>query len=362
MKRALIILSLAVLVGAGLWWWLGTTSSPPADGPESTAARLTAKAQRRDIEAAVVASGFVRPVISSEIKAEVSGKISRIHVEIGQSVRKDDLLVDLDPTLARADRDEAARNVQLQRLNAEKLARDRSRTEALRAREFVSAKELEDAITAHEVAKLQLEVTQSRLEKSEENLRRVSIRAPHDGVVSDIGVLEGQIAVGAQSINSGTLLMKVSAVDPLRVDINLNEFDATRVEVGRDTILTFDSMPGVRREGKVSFLAPFGSADVKDKDVRVFPCQIGFGSGGGVRPGISANARIRIASVKGAVAVPVSAVFIEETDRYVYVRGAGSSWERRRIEAGMSDAGWTEVTQGLAEGEVVSLVRPAGAR
>jgi RND family efflux transporter MFP subunit len=362
MKRPAVLSLLAVAAAGALWWWLAPSAGPAPGGPESAASRLVAKAERRDIESAVVASGFVRPVVSSEIKAEVSGKIAKIHVEAGQAVRKDDLLVDLDPTLARADRDESARNVQLQRLNVEKLARDRSRTEALRAREFVSAKEMEDAVTAHEVAKLQLEVAQSRLEKAEENLRKVSIRAPHDGVVSDLGVLEGQIAVGAQSINSGTLLMKVSAVDPLRVDINLNEFDATRIELGRDAVLTFDSMPGVRREGKVTFLAPFGTADAKDKEVRVFPCQIGFGSGGGVRPGISANARILLATAKGVVAVPVSAVFIEETGRFVFVRGSRGEWQRRAIEAGLSDAGWTEVTKGLAEGEVVSLVRPAGLR
>lgn len=362
MKRTAVLSLLAVAAAGALWWWLAPAGGPAPEGPGSAASRLVAKAERRDIESAVVASGFVRPVVSSEIKAEVSGKIARILVEIGQSVRKDDLLVELDPTLARADRDESARNVQLQRLNVEKLARDRARTEALRAREFVSAKEMEDAVTAHEVSKLQLEVAQSRLEKAEENLRKVSIRAPHDGVVSDLGVLEGQIAVGAQSINSGTLLMKVSAVDPLRVDINLNEFDATRIELGRAAAVTFDSMPGVRREGKVTFLAPFGTADAKDKEVRVFPCQIGFGSGGGVRPGISANARILVASVKGAVAVPVSAVFIEESGRFVFVRGPRGDWERRSIEAGLSDAGWTEVTKGLAEGDVVSLVRPAGQR
>lgn len=361
MKRTAVLSLLAVVAAAALWWWL-VPASRPAAGPESAASRLVAKAERRDIESAVVASGFVRPVVSSEIKAEVSGKIARIHVDIGQSVRKDDLLVELDPTLARADRDESARNVQLQRLNVEKLARDRARTEALRAKEFVSAKEMEDAVTAHEVGKLQLEVAQSRLEKAEENLRKVSIRAPHDGVVSDLGVLEGQIAVGAQSINSGTLLMKVSAIDPLRVDINLNEFDATRIELGRDATVTFDSMPGVRREGKVTFLAPFGTADAKDKEVRVFPCQIGFGSGGGVRPGISANARILIATAKAVVAVPVSAVFIEDSGRFVYVRGPRGEWQRRPIEAGLSDAGWTEVAQGLAEGDVVSLVRPAGQR
>lgn len=362
-RRPLLLAALAVAaVGAAAWFLLAAPADRGESGsPADAVSRLTARAVRRDIESAVVVSGFVRPVLTSEIKAEVSGKVAKLPVVIGQVVRKDQLLVELDPTLARADREEAARNLQLQRLNVDKLARDRGRAEALRAREFVSAKELEDAVTAHEVGKLQFEVAQARLDKAEENLRKTVIRAPHGGIVTDVGILEGQVVVGAQSINSGTLLMKVSDTDPLRVDVNLNEFDAARVAVDRAAELTFDSLPGVRRPGKVSFIAPFGSSDSKDKEVRVFPCQIAFESGFGVRPGISANASILVDKAVGCVAVPVSAIFIEDADRYVYVR-RGDRWERRVVKVGLGDATWSQITEGVAEGDVLSLVRPAAAR
>ena len=361
-NRKLLLGALVLgLLAAG--WYLLAPGRPLGgeSAPLDPASRLTARAVRRDIESTVVVSGFVRPVLTSEIKAEVSGKVARLAVAIGQPVKKDELLVELDPTLAKADQSEAARNLQLQRLNVEKLARDRSRAEALRAKEFVSLKELEDAVTAHEVGKLQLEVIQARLDKAEENLRKTVIRAPHAGIVTDIGILEGQVVVGAQSINSGTLLMKVSDTDPLRVDVNLNEFDAARVSVGRVADLTFDSLPGVHRPGKVSFIAPFGSSDSKDKEVRVFPCQIAFESGFGVRPGISANASILLDKAAGCVAVPVSAIFIEDADRFVYVR-KDDRWERRVVKVGLGDASWSQITEGVSEGDVLSLVRPAGAR
>lgn len=360
--RRKILIAVAVLaVAAG--WYLLAERRPPAAAELSAevASRLTAKAERRDIESCVVVSGFVRPVVTSEIKAEVSGKVAKLAVVIGQPVKKDDLLVELDPTLAKADYDEAARNLQLQRLNIEKLARDRARAEALRAKEFVSAKELEDAVTAHEVGKVQLEVIQARLDKAQENLRKTVIRAPHAGIVTDVGILEGQVVISAQSVNSGTLLMKVSDTDPLRVDVNLNEFDAVRVTLDRVADLTFDSLPGVRRPGKVTFIAPFGTSDSKDKEVRVFPCQISFESGFGVRPGISANASILVDKVAGCVAIPVSAIFIEDADRFVYVR-KGDQWERRVVKLGLSDSNWTQVSEGVAEGDVLSLVRPAGKR
>jgi len=360
MSRLRYILPLVCVIAALAWWlWPKETRGPsPLNDPAS---RLIAKAVKRDIESLVVVSGFVRPVVTSEIKAEASGKVLRLPVVIGQSVKKDELLVELDPTLVKADYDEAARNLQLQKLNVEKLARDRSRAEALRAKEFVSIKELEDAVTAHEVSKVQFEVIQARLDKAAENLRKTIIRAPHAGIVTDVGILEGQVVVGAQSINSGTLLMKVSDTDPLRVDVNLNEFDAARVDTGREADLTFDSLPSLHRPGKVSFIAPFGTSDGVNKEVRVFPCQISFESGFGVRPGISANASIRLDKAVGCIAVPVSAIFIEDADRVVYVR-KGKEWERRLVKVGLGDSTWSQITQGLEDGDVVSLVRPAGSR
>ncbi len=156
--------------------------------------------------------------------------------------------------------------------------------------------------------------------------------------------------------------MTVSDTSVLRVDVNLNEFAATRVELGKDALVTFDSIPGLRKAGKISFMTPFGTADLKVPDLRVFPTQVSFPAGDGVRPGISANITVTVDSVKGCVAVPVSAVFVEGADRLVYVRGADGEWEARKVRLGLSDAGWSQVREGIEPGAVVSLVRPSQVR
>ena len=153
--------------------------------------------------------------------------------------------------------------------------------------------------------------------------------------------------------------MTVSDTSVLRLDVSLNEFAATRVEVGKEALVTFDSIPGLRKTGKISFMTPFGTADLKVPDLRVFPTQVSFAAGDGVRPGISGNVTVTVDSVKGCVAVAVSAVFIDGADRVVYVRNAEGEWEVRKVTLGLSDASWTQVREGLAVGEVVSLVRPA---
>lgn len=365
LKKNLIILTAVALVAAATWYWWPDSAKKGghrAGGPKSGLPQnpIESVVAIRDIEETVDAAGYVRPVIFSDVKAEVSGKIQKIHVKDGQVVKKGAILIELDPLLVKADEDEARRNVQLQALNLEKTTRDLKRAEALREKGFVSDRELQDARTAYEVTKLQCDVAQSRFEKAQENVRKTVIVAPHDGMVSDSNnLVEGQVVIGAQSINSGTLLLRVSDVSVLRVDVNLNEFAATRLSLGREATITFDSLPGLTKKGKVTFLAPFGTPDVKTPDLRVFPCQVSFAAGDGARPGISANLSVLVARETGCLTIPVSAIFVEGNDRIVYAKGESGEWERRSVKLGLSDAGYTQVKSGVQAGETVSLVRQA---
>jgi len=361
MKFLKPLLILAVVGGLAFAFWpkkKGAGRSP--SGAPSTVNE--AKAEKRDIRETIEAAGFVRAVTYSNIRAEVSGKLQKLYVQTGDMVKKDQVLAELDPVLAKADEEEARRTLQLQKFTLEKVTRDLRRSEALREKGFVSEREMLDARTAYEVARLQSEIAQSRLDKASENVRKTVIRAPHDGQISDCTILEGQIVIGAQSINSGTLIMTVSDTSVLRVDVNLNEFAATRVELGKDAAVTFDSIPSLRKSGKITFMTPFGTADLKVPDLRVFPTQVSFAAGDGVRPGISANVTVTVDSVAGCVAVPVSAIFIDGADRIVYVRDAEGEWESRKVKVGLSDAGWSQVKEGLPLGTTVSLIRPALAR
>lgn len=365
LKKTLIILTAVALVAAAaVYWWPDDAKKggPRAGGAKGGAPLnpIESIVAIRDIEETVDAAGYVRPVIFSDVKAEVSGKIQKIHVKDGQIVKKGAILIELDPLLVKADQDEARRNVQLQALNLEKTTRDFKRAEALREKGFVSDRELQDARTAYEVTKLQCDVAQSRFEKAEENVRKTVLVAPHDGTVSDSNnLVEGQVVIGAQSINSGTLLLRVSDISVLRVDVNLNEFAATRLSLGREATITFDSIPGLTKKGQVTFLAPFGTPDVKTPDLRVFPCQVSFAAGDGARPGISANLSVLVAREAGCLSIPVSAIFVEGKDRIVYVKGELGEWERRTVKLGLSDAGYTQVKSGVEVGETVSLVRQA---
>jgi hypothetical protein len=77
-----------------------------------------------------------------------------------------------------------------------------------------------------------------------------------------------------------------------------------------------------------------------------------------VRPGMTANMTIPVASAENVLAIPIAAVFTEQGERYAYVRTGEQQFEMRPIELGISDYQFAQITGGLSDGEVVSLVRP----
>ena len=163
-------LLLAVVVG-GLAFAFWPAKKPVRSGASSSESR----AEKRDIRETVEAAGFVRAVIFSSIRAQVSGPILKLHVQTGDMVKKDQILVELDPVLANADEEQARRTVQLQTFTLERLERDLRRVEVLVKKNFVSEREVLDHRTAYEVAKRQRVIAQAKLDTAVEMVRRTII-------------------------------------------------------------------------------------------------------------------------------------------------------------------------------------------
>ena len=108
---------LAVIGGLTFTFWPNKKSG----ARQPLAPAFEAKAEKRDILETVEAAGFVRAVIYSNIRAEVSGKLQKLYVQTGDMVKKDQVLAELDPVLAKADADEAGRTLQLQKFTLEKI-------------------------------------------------------------------------------------------------------------------------------------------------------------------------------------------------------------------------------------------------
>lgn len=331
------------------------TSAAPRT-PSASAASPAAPVERRDIEEAVEAAGFVESVRAPfDVRAEISGRIARILVDNGVPVKEGDTLVELDDTLPTAELEEATRNEQLSRLELDRAERDLRRQESLFAEGFSTEKAKLDAKTEADFARIRFQVAGTRLGKARVNFAKTVVKAPFDGFVSDLAVSPGQIVSG-----NSTLLMRVYDFSKLRVVANFNEFDAARLALGRPAQVSFDSLPGVCAPGAIGYLSPFAALD---RNLRVFTAKVDFSpKDAPVRPGVSASVRIVTRTARAALCAPVAAVFARGTERFVYVKGPDGAFARRTVRTGLNDSAFVEILEGLADGDTLALTRPPGLR
>ena len=352
MKRLLTTLIVLALLGAGIY---GLVQVLPNGDDKGAADIRTDTTAIRDLKSVVPATGEVLPLLSSTVKSEISGRITEIKIEEGDFVEREQILLELDRTSLETQVREAQRSLEADRLRLEKAKRNYKRLKELYAKQFVGEQEFLDAETDFNLSRLNLEIAQARLEDAEEDLSKTTIRAPHEGIVTLLEVVDGQVISGATSVSNGTDLLTIAQLNELYMEANINEVDVEKLFVGQSALLRFDAIPDFEAEGTINVIAPSAR---KDGNIRVFPIEVVFEvDDSRVRPGISATVEVPVASAEGVVSVLISGVFNEGDSNVAFVK-TRDGWERRDVEVGINNLQFVEVKSGLTDGEKVSLSRP----
>jgi HlyD family secretion protein len=161
---------------------------------------------------------------------------------------------------------------------------------------------------------------------------------------------------GSSGFNSGTEVFTVANLADMVITAHINQADVTRLKVDQEVTVEVEAVPGLKLTGHVDRIAPQATFKngVKGFSVRI----ILKNAEDAVRPGMTANLSIPLISAGNVVAVPLAAVFNDQSERFVYVKTAGDQFERRPVRLGVADYDFAEVTKGLKVGEVVSLIAP----
>lgn len=353
MKYLIILIILAILGGGG---WYTVQKLKEEQQSASDTEDLIIQVEARTIEDVLELSGIVAPVISTEVRSEVTGRIKEVFIEDGDAVTEGQLLIELEKTELQSDVLEAERNYQAQELRVANVLRNLERDQDLFEKGFINESDFLDAETEFKIAEIELQVRQARLDKVREAVNKTGIRAPHAGIVSNFDLRSGEVIIGAESVNSGTRLMVISDPELLYVDSDVNELDVTKVKVGMEAIVRFDALPDAEFEGEVTRIAAYAQ---RENNERVFPVRISFvAEGSEVKEGISANIKLPLHRVVDVPAIKLSAVFRERRDEYVFVKIGEEKYHKRYIETGLRDAFNVEIVSGLKVGDEVSLTEP----
>ena len=290
---------------------------------------------RRDLVAAVTASGKIQPKKKVDISADITGRITRIAVREGDLVQKGQFLLQIDPTIyqanlqrAQAAMSSAEAGAVQARASRDQAQRALQRTKELREQNpnLISQEQLEQAQTAFDIAEANLTaaqhlVEQSRagLQESRDQLAKTHLVAPMAGRVTRLAVEEGEVAVPGTFSRETGLLLTISDLSVIQTKVQVDETDVVRLHMGDSVDVTIDAFPDTTFIGRVtkvsnSAILTAASAAAGQSDRAVdYEVEITLSNPPAeVRPDLSATARIITDTRKQALAIPIIALTVRE--------------------------------------------------
>ena len=346
-------------------------SSPAAESRKKPARPTTAVVASRNISFAISAAGEITPAEQVSVRPEVSGRIDKLPVDIGDKVKKGEILFTLDDQDLQTEKSQrqieiegAKLQVTTARLAMEKTDMAFNRNRDLFEHKLVSkevfennSNELESSKNAQAIAQNNLERSQAALRVVEDKLSKTKIVAPFDCTILTRPVSVGQAVSGASGVNSGTEVLTIADLSELIINAHINQADVTRMAVNQKVQIEVEAVPGLKLFGRLDRIAP--QATIKN-GIKGFATRIIVKNDEttGIRPGMTANLTIPLQSADNVIAIPLAAVFTDQGSRFAYMRD-GEKFVRVPIQIGVSDYDFAEVTKGLVGGETVSLVTPA---
>jgi RND family efflux transporter MFP subunit len=355
MKKWIVILLVLVTGSAVAYKWTDLRDKylRPAklNGPK------TALVESKDIQFSINAAGDIGPADQVSVRPEINGKIESLRVDIGDKVIKGSILFTLDDKDLQTERASRMTEIEGAKLELDRARRNHDRAEQLYKDKLISQELYEDTRTNFELAKNSLDRAQRSLEQVEERLTKTKIAAPFDCTILTRPVSMGQAVSGSGGFNSGTEVLTVANLNEMIINAHINQADVTRLKVGLDVDIEVEAIPGLKLKGGIERLAPQATVrnGIKGFATRVLLKNVDER----VRPGMTANISIPIASASNVLAVPLSAVYTEQGERYVYVR-KGEQFERVPVQIGVADFFFVEVQSGLTAGLEVALEQPPG--
>ena len=379
---------------------------------------------RRSVIETVSASGKLQPESEVKIQSEVSGQIVELPVKEGDIVEKGQLLVRINPDLYTSayNRADASFNSAKSNLASAKarLAQSQAQFKAqelnfnrqkkLFEEKAISQADYDNATSQYETAKAEVTASIESINGAEfaiesalasrneasDNLKRTTILAPMKGTVTALTKEIGETVLG-NNMMSGDVIMKISALNSMEVNVEVNESDIVRVNVGDTAIVEVDAFTDEKFKGIVTEIgntalntmaSAVASSEVTNFSVKIRILQESYqhlceGQGEGYspfKPGMSATVEVETERMQDILTVPIKAVtsredttakkLVEEGEEevkspkdanqekrdpfiVVFVMNGNSEAEIRVVKTGIQDDEYIHILDGLNEGETV---------
>lgn len=366
------------------------------------------KAEKRTIVEKVAASGKIYPEVEVVVIPEIAGEIINLFVDEGDSVQKGNQLAKINPNIyedavaraeaavltAKANAANANARMKQAKAQLEQAQLQFNRQKNLFDENVVSAAEFENAQTQFNVSKeelsaaeesvnaanYQVKSAEASLKEARTNLERTTVYAPMSGIITSLNVEEGKV-VGGISTFAATEMMRVSNLDKMEVQVDVSENDILRIHIGDTALIEVEAYDEREFKGIVTQISSSANQAMQltTEQATNFTVKIQllsssysdlYDPGSGrypFLPGMSAAVEIITDRKSNVLSVPIEAVTtrtakqlkdttVADEDKLLEVvfrmdeEGLAQFY---RVETGIQDDQYIEITEGLDDGAEV---------
>lgn len=357
-KKYLKIASLVVVAAIFIWTFvfLYQKSQPKVKVYETIVPEIA------DLEKTTVATGKVEPRDEVLIKPQISGIISEVYKEAGQSIRQGEVIAKVKVIPELGTLNSAESRVRLAEINARQAETDFARIEKLFNDKLISDEEYEKGEVSVKQAREELQTAKDNLEIVKEGITKNSasfsstlIRSTIDGLILDVPIKVGNSVIMSNTFNDGTTIATVADMSDLIFRGNVDETEVGHIREGIPVKITLGALQNMKFDAILEYISP---KSVENNGANQFEIKaaITVPDSVTIRSGYSANAEMELQRADNVLAVPESTLEFSGDSAFVYVLTDSvpqQKFVRRAVKTGISDGIKMEIKQGVSAGELV---------
>lgn len=354
LKITLLVVVAAIFIGTFIF--LYQKSKPKTTVYETITPEIA------DLEKTTVATGKVEPRDEVLIKPQISGIISEVYKEAGQTIKQGEVIAKVKVIPELGQLNSAESRVRVAEISTAQAETDHERIKKLYNDKLISREDYEKSEVEIKKAREELQTAKDALEIIKEGITKNSasfsstlIRSTIDGLILDVPIKVGNSVIMSNTFNDGTTIATVANMNDLIFKGKIDETEVGRIHEGMPVKLTIGALQNLTFDAELEYISPKG---VEENGANQFEIKAAVHAPDSVqiRSGYSANAEIVLQRAQKVLAVPEGIIEFSGDSTFVWVMTDSipeQKFERRQINTGMSDGIKLEIKEGLTGKEKV---------
>jgi RND family efflux transporter MFP subunit len=353
LKKWQIAVAIIVVVGGGYYWY------QKAHAPSTQLQYVTAPAEKGTLTTSVSGSGNVVVDQSENIDPTITGTVSNLAVNVGDKVKKGQILFSIVNDQLGIAASSAATSVtqSQQSLESAKAAQKQAQynydhNSSGLAQKKILNNQLQAANTSLDAAQQNIDVANEKYQSALSDVAKMSVTAPIAGTVNAVNIKNGDDLSKLSSGSSRTVPIIIGDLATSEAQVQINEVDVPNVQLGQKAMMTFSAISGLTVSGKVVKMDSLGTVT---QGVVTYNATISFDTlDPRIKPGMSVSANIITSVKQDVITVPNSAIKTKGNATYVQVLPSGQTVPQQvSVQTGAANNTDTEITSGLNVGDNV---------